>query len=107
LTVYTEHEGLPQPIAQADFSQQLDLRAKRYLQTFQSRISVQLTHGAVAIGGANAAFTSGMGLADIRAMTYEDGSPLLDQGRLWYTMTIRGRALPHHVQGVFSMDPTV
>src|SRR3546814_11998719 len=48
-----------------------------------------------------------MGLADIRAMTYEDGSPLLDQGRLWYTMTIRGRALPHHVQGVFSMDPTV
>src|SRR3546814_12024114 len=22
-------------------------------------------------------------------------------------MTIRGRALPHHVQGVFSMDPTV
>jgi len=107
LTVYTEHEGLPQPIAQADFSQQLDLRAKRYLRTFQSRISVQLKQGAVAINEATAALTSGMGLADIRAMTYEDGSPLLDQGRLWYTMSIRGRALPHHIQGVFSMDPTV
>ncbi len=106
LTVYTQHDGLPQPIAQADFSQQLDLREKRYLQRFQSRVSVQLERGVVGIKEATAALTSGMGLADIRAMTYEDGSPLLDQGRLWYTMTIRGRALPHHVQGVFSMDPT-
>ncbi|MEC3880803.1 hypothetical protein [Parapedobacter sp. 10938] len=107
LTVYTQHDGGLQPIAQADFSPLLDLRAKRYLHTFQSRVSIQLEQGAVAIDGATGALTSGMGLADIRAMTYEDGSPLLDQGRLWYTMTIRGRALPHHVQGVFSMDPTV
>lgn len=107
LTLYLQNEGLPQPIAQSDFSQKLDLREKRYLHAFQSRVSVQLEHGAVGINGAAAALTSGMGLADIRAITYEDGSPLLDQGRLWYTMTIRGRALPHHVQGVFSMDPTV
>jgi hypothetical protein len=40
-------------------------------------------------------------------MTYEDGSLLLDQGRLWYTLSIRGRALPHHIQGVFSMSPSV
>jgi len=26
---------------------------------------------------------------------------------LWYTMSIRGRALPHHIQGVFSMNPTL
>jgi hypothetical protein len=32
---------------------------------------------------------------------------MLDQGRLWYTMSIRGRALPHHIQGVFSLNPTV
>ena len=107
LTVYSQHDGLPQPIGQSDFSQLLDLREKRYLHTFQSRVSIQLKQGSVAIDEATAALTSGMGLADIRAMTYEDGSPLLDQGRLWYTMTMRGRALPHHVQGVFSMDPTV
>lgn len=107
LTVYTRHDGLPHPIAQADFSQLLDLRAKRCLQTFQSRVSAHLKQGEVAIDGATAELTGGMGLADIRAMTYEDGSPLLDRGRLWYTMTIRGRALPHHIQGVFSMDPTV
>ena len=107
LTVYIQHDDLPQPIAQADFSQQMDLREKRYMQTFQSRLAVQLKQGTVGVNDATATLSSGMGLADIRAMTYEDGSPLLDQGRLWYTMTIRGRALPHHVQGVFSMDPTV
>lgn len=48
-----------------------------------------------------------MGLADIRAITYENGDPFLDRGRLWYTMTMRGRALPHHLQGVFSLNPTV
>jgi hypothetical protein len=53
------------------------------------------------------ALTTGVGLADIRAISYEDGEPILDQGRLWDTMSIRGRALPHHIQGVFSMDPTV
>ena len=51
--------------------------------------------------------TTGIGQADIRAITYKDGSPLLDQGRLWYTISIRGRALPHHLQGVFSMNPSV
>ncbi|WP_353125204.1 hypothetical protein [Parapedobacter pyrenivorans] len=107
LTLYIKNEGLPQPIAQSDFSQQLDLRKKQYLHTFQSNVFVQLAHGAVAVNEVTAALSSGMGLADIRAITYEDGSPMLDQGRLWYTMTIRGRALPHHVQGVFSMDPTV
>ena len=51
--------------------------------------------------------STGIGLADIRAITYENGDPMLDQGRLWYTMSIRGRALPHHIQGVFSMNPSV
>ena len=53
------------------------------------------------------ALTPGIGLADIRAITYENGDPLLDQGRLWYTMSIRGCALSHHIQGVFSLDPTI
>jgi len=50
---------------------------------------------------------TGVGLADMRAITYRDGRPYLDRGRVWYTMPIRGRQLPHHLQGVFSMDPSV
>lgn len=107
LTVYMKNEGLPQPIGQSDFSQIVDLRKKEYINSLQSNILVELESGLVEINEVTSAFNSGMGLADIRAMTYEDGTPLLDQGRLWYSMTIRGRALPHHLQGVLSMDPSV
>ncbi len=107
LTVYCQNDGLPLPIAQSDFSRQIDLRRQHYLHTFQSRLYLHLKQGTVQINKVAAALSSGMGLADIRAITYEDGTPLLDQGRIWYTMSIRGRALPHHIQGVFSMDPTV
>jgi len=107
LTVYSQNSGLPLPIAQSDFSQRMDLRKKQYLHTFQSNLFAQIKQGSVQVNKATSALSSGMGLADIRTITYEDGTPMLDQGRIWYTMTIRGRALPHHVQGVFSMDPAV
>ncbi|ODS85338.1 MAG: hypothetical protein ABS46_02080 [Cytophagaceae bacterium SCN 52-12] len=107
LTVFVRQDSLPQPIAQSDFAAHIDLRAKRYLYSFQANLWVETRSGSVRINEVTSGLSSGMGLADIRAMTYEDGSPLLDRGRLWYTMTIRGRALPHHVQGVFSMDPSV
>ncbi|MEX2592637.1 MAG: hypothetical protein WD426_07670 [Anditalea sp.] len=45
-----------------------------------------------------------MGQADLCAITYKNGEPFMDQGRLWFTMTIRGR---HYPQGVFSMNPSV
>lgn len=107
LVMYTYDTGLPKVIAQSDFNHYLDLRKKQCIHAFQSNIYARLNKGKVAIERAGICLSTGVGLADIRAITYEDGSPLLDQGRLWYTMSIRGRALPHHIQGVFSMDPTV
>ncbi len=107
LTLFCQNNGLPTPIAQADFNRYIDLRKKLYIQTFQSNLYLNIQHGKVIINQVESALSSGMGLADIRAITYEDGEPLLDEGRLWYTMSIRGRALPHHLQGVFSMNPTV
>lgn len=106
-TLYWQGSGLPIPVAQADFSQHIDLRKKEYLNSFQSNLYLHLRKGEVRLNRLESALNSGVGQADIRAITYEDGTPILDQGRLWYTMTIRGRALPHHIQGVFSMNPTV
>jgi hypothetical protein len=107
LVLYTRDKGLPKAIAQSDFNRHIDLRRKFYIHSFQSSLYLHLKHGAVQVNKVESALTTGIGLADIRAITYENGDPLLDQGRLWYTMSIRGRALPHHLQGVFSMDPTV
>ncbi|MBW8332330.1 MAG: hypothetical protein K0M40_09950 [Prolixibacteraceae bacterium] len=106
-TLFVQNSGLPLPIAQSDFASFVDLREKQYMRSFQSNLYFSIKKGALAIRKVESALSPGMGLADIRAITYEDGEPLLDQGRLWYTMTIRGRALPHHIQGVFSLNPTV
>lgn len=105
--LYLKDQGLPKVIGQSDFNTYLDLRKKQYIQSFQSRLFIHLTDGQVLLDKVDMALTTGVGLADIRAITYENGEPLIDHGRLWYTMSIRGRALPHHIQGVFSMDPTV
>ena len=107
LVLYIQDEGLPGVIGQCDFNANMDLRQKKYIQSFQSNLFVHLKRGAASIKKVDMALTTGIGLADIRAITYENGDPLLDRGRLWYTMSIRGRALPHHIQGVFSLDPTV
>ncbi|WP_137404488.1 hypothetical protein [Echinicola rosea] len=108
LTIFVKHTGeLPKVIAQSNFNTYMDLRNKSYLQSFQSKVYVHLKEGRVEVKKAEMKLSTGIGLADIRAITYENGDPMLDQGRLWYTMSIRGRALPHHIQGVFSMDPTV
>ena len=107
LNVFTQQDGLPMAIAQSDFNSHLDLRQKRCLQAFQSGIYYSLSEASVEIREARAAITTGLGQADIRAITYKDGRPFFDKGRLWYTLSIRGRALPHHIQGVFSMDPSV
>ncbi|MFZ5431632.1 MAG: hypothetical protein ACOZDD_15490 [Bacteroidota bacterium] len=106
-TMYLQDQGLPKVIAQSDFNLYMDLRNKVYLHTFQSNLHVRFQQGKVHVSRVVMALTSGVGLADIRAITYENGDPMLEQGRLWYTMSIRGRALPHHIQGVFSMNPTV
>src|SRR5690606_13473816 len=104
-TVYLKNEGLPVAIGQSEFSRYLDLRKVELIRSLQSRLHVKLRSGTVEVKRVESALTTGIGLADIRAITYENGEPFLDQGRLWYTMSIRGRALPHHLQGVFSLDP--
>ncbi|UCS95922.1 hypothetical protein KZP23_21075 [Echinicola marina] len=107
LNLYIHDQGLPKVIGQSDFNNFIDLRKKEYIHSLQSQLYLHLINGQVQIKKVDMALTTGVGLADIRTITYENGDPMLDQGRLWYTMSIRGRALPHHIQGVFSMDPTV
>ncbi|MCY1720085.1 hypothetical protein OU798_07010 [Prolixibacteraceae bacterium Z1-6] len=106
-SLYILDQGLPQVIGQSDFNTFIDLRNKNCITTFQSHLFVQLAGGEVILSNVEMAFNTGIGLADIRAITYENGDPMFDDGRLWYTMSIRGRALPHHIQGVFSMNPTI
>lgn len=108
LTAFVENKGLPQIVGQWEFNRYFDLRAKQKIHSWHSLLLTELKAGGeLAIGKVTACLSAGIGLADLRAITYEDGSPCLDKGRLWYTISIRGRQLPHHVQGVFSLNPSV
>lgn len=106
-TLFHQGKGIPMVIGQFDFNKHIDLRKKKYLYSFQSHLYVALDQGAVHVNDIHMAVNTGIGMADIRAITFEDGTPFLENGRLWYTLSIRGRALPHHIQGVFSLNPTV
>jgi hypothetical protein len=109
LTVLVQKEGLPEVVGQVDrLNAMLDLRRKQSIASYQTRLFTELgAGGAVTVREARGVIDTGIGLADMRAITHRDGRPYLDGGRVWYTMSIRGRQLPHHIQGVFSMDPSV
>ncbi len=108
LNVFVEQNGVNRVVDTRDFSEVIDLRRKDHIRSFEFRLHTKLTAGeSVVIKDAGASLTTGAGQADICAMTYQDGSPILDNGRLWFTMSVRGRILPHPLQGVFSMDPSV
>src|SRR5690606_25362014 len=105
--LYLQKQGLPRVIGQFDFGKLMDLREKSLHQGLHTAIYTQVIGaGEIRLKKADISLNAGMGLADIRAITYENGEPFLDDGKLWYTMTVRGRALPHHLQGVFSMEPS-
>ncbi len=109
LTVFLQKDRLPQPVGQVDnFNEHLDLRRKEAIASYETRLITDLQpRSAVTVRQARAVIDTGVGLADMRAITYQDGRPYLDRGRVWLTMSIRGRKLPQHLQGVFSMDPSV
>ncbi len=108
VNLFLETHGESHLIAFPDFSEHFELRQKSLMQRFEFCLHSDLTAGSdLTIRGMTAALSPGCGQADIRAITRPDGEPLIDEGRLWFTMTVRGRGLPHPLQGVFSMNPSV
>lgn len=92
----------------SDFSEHIDLREKKHMRHYDFGVGVELAPNArVVISGATGALTPGTGQADIRAITDPEGNALIDEGRLWFTVTVRGRALPNPMQAVFSLNPSV
>jgi hypothetical protein len=103
-----ESAGKSVLVGYADFSKHFDLREQSRIQKIDFGVSTELKAGAqVELAEASAYLSPGSGQADIRAITNEEGAPLLEEGRLWFTITLRGRALPHQLQGVFSLNPSV
>ncbi|HCO93117.1 MAG TPA: hypothetical protein DIU00_04060 [Phycisphaerales bacterium] len=106
--LFVERAGRTTLNGRMDFVKHFDLRRKDLMRRFEFCLHTSLKAGSsVEIDGATAALSPGIGQADMRVVTYEDGSPLFKDGRLWILMTVRGRALPHPIQGIYSLNPSV
>jgi hypothetical protein len=106
--LFVERNDISTFIERIDFVQHFDLRKKVLMRRFEFCVHCSVEDGrSVYIDEVKAALSPGIGQADIREVTYEDGSPFFKQGRLWILMTARGGGLPHPMQGVYSIDPSV
>jgi len=108
VNLYVEKAERSILIGRMDFVKHFDLRRKDLMRRFEFCLHALLQAGAsVEIDEATAALSPGIGQSDIRVVTYEDGSPLFKDGRLWILITVRGGGLPHLMQGIYSFNPSV
>lgn len=108
VNLFVEQGGTLTLIGRMDFVKYFDLRRKELMQRFSFCLFAAMRSGAeTEINEASAFLAPGIGQSDVRNITYEDGSPFFKDGRIWILMSVRGGGLPHPMQGVFSLNPSV
>lgn len=106
--IYIEQFEQTTLVGRFDFVKHFDLRKKDLMKQFEFCFDTKLGADAmVEINEASSYISPGMGQSDLRIVTYEDGSPYFYNERLWILITVRGGALPHPMQGVYSLNPSV
>jgi len=106
--IFIELDERPTLIGRMDFVKHFDLRKKDLMRRFEFCLYTKLeANASVKIDEATAYLSPGIGQADMRVVTNEDGSPFFKNERLWMLMTVRGGGLPHPIQGVYSLNPSV
>lgn len=90
------------------FGEAVDFRNRKLASSSTFNIAASLPPAsAVTIGKACSYLSPGVGQADVRFITHKDGSPLLDDNRLWFTFSCRGLGIDQSAQGVMSFNPSV
>lgn len=106
--VYVEQYNKTFLLGRFDFVKHFDLRRKDLMQGFEFCVNAEIeSNTTVQIKEASAYISPGIGQSDLRIVTYEDGSPYFKNERLWILITVRGGGLPHPMQGVYSLNPSV
>lgn len=106
--IYLEQFEQTTLVGRFDFVQHFDLRKVVLMRAFEFCLDAKLEAGTIIeIAEASAYISPGIGQADLRIVTYEDGSPFFYSNKLWLLVTVRGGGLPHPMQGVYSLNPSV
>lgn len=84
----------------------LELRKRETYRKFKCRVGARLDVGNnVIISKAKGMFTCGTGQADPRPFQYENGSPIISNGKVYFCMTTRGFSeIKDSYQGIYSLE---
>ena len=88
------------------FGDVLDFRKQAIAQACTFNL-ISNQKGQALVSGARSYLSPGMGQADIRMVSYEDMTPCIENGRIWFTFSCRGLDTSQSAQGVFSLNPSV
>ena len=106
--IYIEQYGKTNLMGRFDFVHHFDLRKQELMRQFEFCLNVSTENYArIKIKSASGYVSPGIGQGDMRIVTYEDGSAYFYNERLWILITVRGGGLPHPMQGVYSLNPSV
>ena len=106
ITQYGETHLLGYVRPQDHFGDILDFRKQKDAKESTFNLISNLK-GQTQISGARSYLSPGMGQADIRVVSYEDLTPYIENGRIWFTFSCRGLDTSQSAQGIFSLNPSV
>jgi hypothetical protein len=99
---------LGSPEVKESFGDVIDFRVRSVIAKTSFNLATKVPEGGkIVVGGARSVLSSGIGQADIRAISYADGTPYFENNRLWFTFSCRGLGTSEANQGIMSIDPSV
>lgn len=109
MTLYCQNgNALPEVVLSIDFPSDFDFRVVQRSQRTQVLVGAVASVAApVILHSVRQFFSAGVGIADISSVTTPDGTPLIERNRVFVTASLRGRGLPHPLQGVLSFNPVL
>ncbi|MEI3229357.1 MAG: GLUG motif-containing protein [Lachnospiraceae bacterium] len=106
LSLWIVKDGKPYLMSTEELSKQFDMRRKSVYETFKTSLGTELTAGAsLTISEFRNYYSGGDGQADPKPLQYTDGTVMVEDGKMWVSMTLRGyQPLPASCQGIYSLD---
>lgn len=102
--VWHRKDSVTTYVGRLDFASRLDLRDPTVFNTWTVGITARgHTDLQVRCSRFEASLT-GLGHADPRIVSYEDGTPIQDGSTVWFLATTRGGHIPDAYQGVYALD---
>lgn len=106
LSIWFVQDGRPTLMTTEDLNSSFDMRDSKVYSEFSAYLKTTVVNnGELEISGFRNYYTGGDGQADPKPLHYEDGTVIVEDGKMWISMTLRGyQPLPASCQGIYSFD---